>query len=139
MSVLIPDLNVFNYIQAGIERIAYNTTCNEFYCYSVVKHFENYDISEEAERLVRCWIDQNEMSYNIRYNESSNKMLSEFYQPTATHKKLTAIQLLKYLECVSYNIEIESFEYTFLKTICTELTTAIVSNMPEYKVAEWSC
>lgn len=146
MSVLVPDLRVFNYIQAGIEKIAYNSLIDEFHSYSIQKYFKNCpDISKEAEKLILSWLNMNQMSYNKRYpNDKDDTNLCGMYYSTYTHKPLTAIQLLKYLECVLYNIEIEPEDIYFktrlelLKNCTDELTRAIIAQTEEYKHATWS-
>lgn len=146
MSVLIPDLQVYNYIQAGIEKIAYNSIIDEFYSYSIQRYFKNCpNIEKEAEKLVLSWLNMNLMSYNKRYpDEKENTDLCGMYSPTFTHKPLTAIQLLKYLECVLYNIEIDPTDEYFktrlelLKKCTDELARAIIGNMQIYKNATWS-
>jgi len=64
MSVLIPDLKVYNYIQAGIEKMAYNNTVDDFFSNTINRHFHNCpDISKEAERLVLSWLKLNQGCY----------------------------------------------------------------------------
>ena len=141
MSVLVPDMKVFQYVHAGILKAAYNSTIDSFYSYSVVKHFKGcVDFEAEADRIIKSWMNLNEFSYNVRYKEESKTLLSEFF--TSSFVNLNPFQLLKYLECLNYNIEIspELFkaDLQLLKAFTIEITSAIVSNMPEYKAAKWS-
>lgn len=142
MSVLVPDLKVYNYIQCGIEKIAYNSVIDEFYSNSIQKHFKNCpDISKESKRLILSWLNLNQWSYNKRYKDNDDCDLTKFYHEDYTHKKLSAIQLLKYLQCIEYNIEIEPEDYKndlqLLKDCIKELTESIVNNLPEYKSSSW--
>ena len=143
MSVMMLDLPIYNYFRAGIEKAAYNNEINEFYFYSVRKHFENKDIPTEAFRIVKSWSNMNEKSYCNRYNEK-NQNLSEFIEPTYTHKPLEIIQFIKYLQCLIYNIEIipfseqEKADFELLKNILDDSMNAYISNLEEYKKASWS-
>jgi len=142
MSVLIPDLKVYNYIQAGIEKLVYNNVIDDFHSHSINRHFHNCpDIEKEAARLTLAWLELNQKSYNERYpNEKDNINLCGFYYQTTTHRPLTAIQLLKYLQCIEYNIEIEdeSKDLQLLKDCINDLQNSIINNMEEYKNAKWS-
>jgi hypothetical protein len=144
MSVLIPDLQVYNYLQAGIEKMAFTNVIDDFFSQSIRSHFKNCpDISEEAERLIKSWLSLNQESYNRRYpKERDDINLCGMYYPTFTHKPLTSVQTLKYLQCVSYNIEIEpellKKDIDLLKNCILDLLQAIVSNSEEYKKATWS-
>lgn len=145
MSVLTLSPDTYNYIRVGIERAAYNSQCDEFYYYSVKQQCENKDIQSECLRLVKSWADMNEKSYCLKYNEKFHS-LSTFINPTFTKKPLTPVQLLKYVECLSYNIELEHWEqteqetadYSLLKKLRTEIGAAIIGSLPEYKNAAWS-
>lgn len=149
MSVLIPDLQVYNYLQAAIEKLAYTTVIEEFWSDSVKNHFRNCpDIEAEAERLILSWLKMNQDSYSKRYNETSEETertnLIPFYHSTYTHKPLKALQALKYLQCVDYNIEIKpeeeqsSKDLQLLRNCINDLSSSIIGQLEEYKAASYS-
>lgn len=146
MSVLIPDLEVYNYVNAGIEKMAFNHTVNEFYSYEISRHFKNCpDIEEEAKRLTLVWLSLNQNSYNKRYPAEKDEInLCGMYYKTFTKKPLTACQLLKYLNCIEYNIEIKPADeqtkkdLQLLTDVIDDLKGAIIGELPEFKAATWS-
>ena len=145
MSVLIPDLTVYNYVQAGIERLAYTNTIDSLWSEPINQHFRNcQNIEEEAERLVLSWLRMNQDSYNEKYPDLQDNIdLIGLYKASYTHKPLTAIQLLKYMQCIEYNIEIqprgeqEEKDIELLRSGIIDLMHSITSNMPEYEAAGW--
>lgn len=145
MSVLTIEPEVFNYVCAGLERAAYNTQVDEFYYSPVQYHFSKIDIEKEAIRLVRSWADMNMKSFCYKYKEEFVS-LSCFIKRTLTAKELTPVQLLKYVECISYNIEpewwelseVEKSDLELLHKIEISIVKAIVRNTESYKKAEWS-
>jgi len=143
MSVLVPDLQVYNYLQAAVERMAFNRTVDDFFSQSISSHFQNCpDISKEAKRLILSWLNLNQWSYNKRYpDEQDNINLCGMYREDVTHKPLTAIQTLKYLQCVRYNIEIEpdlfKKDLRLLNECIIDLQGSIIGNMEEYKKSTW--
>lgn len=143
MSVLIPHLRVYNYVNAGLLYCAYNNTCDDLFCYDINRHFHNCpDYEAEAERLTRSWLQMNTDSYNKRYKENEN--LQGVFFIGATHKPLTALQLLKYIECIEYNIEIkpiykqEADDLQLLSDFKTGLMASIICNMEEFKTASYA-
>lgn len=145
MSVQMLDLPVFNYIRAAIEKAAYNRTVDEFYFHSVSKHFRGRDIETESERLVKSWCNLNELSYYKKYKEET-RHFCEFIERTFTHKPMDIIQFIKYIQCLSYNIEPEHFTLTeqqtedlnLLKKIQVEAMAAYIGSLEQYKNANWS-
>ena len=144
MSVLIPDLQVYNYIQTGLQRLAYNNIVDDLFSNTVNKYFRNCpDYEKEAERLVLSWLKMNIESYNKRCQVKETTDLIGLYYPTFPHKDLTACQLLKYLQCVEYNIEIvpkdlqQRKDLQLLKDCIDDLLNSIVHNLPEYNKATW--
>lgn len=144
MSVMVLDSKVFNYIRAGIERAAYNTTVNEWYFYRL-HYMRDKDIETETLRLVRSLADLNELSYCGKYKDEFER-LSKFIKPTFTHKELEPLQFIKYVQCLIYNIEPEHFtltpqqleDYNLIKQIEIEALSAYVGQLEGYKKAAWS-
>lgn len=146
MSVQILDTPVFNYLRSGIEKAAYNTTVNEWYFQPISIHFKGLDIEIETLRLVRSWAAMNELSYCGKYKEDYEG-LDQFIQPTFTHKPLTPLQFIKYVQCLIYNIEKENIavftnqqseDLNLLKEMETAAMTAYITSQEEYKNATWS-
>lgn len=148
MSVQMLDLPVFNYIRAAIEKAAYNRTVDQFYFYSVAVHFKEKDIQKETERLIKSWCNLNELSYCKKYEKHGEQFenLANFIEITFTHKPLNIIQFIKYVQCLTYNIEPEHFTLTeqqnkdlqLLKKIEVEAMAAYINSLEEYKNANWS-
>lgn len=149
MSVLIPNDEVFNYIHAGMTRAAYRRVCDEWYSGTMSSHFKHYDIEKESKRLIESWMELNLLSYHIKYRENRDELQVAFKE-TYTHKEMQEHQLLKYIQCVDYNIEIETIEdlleiseqqrkdYKLLKQWCNDVMIAIINETPKYKKATWS-
>lgn len=146
MSVLTLSPETYNYIRQGIERAAYNSTVNEFYYYPIHVHFKDKDIEKESKRLIASWADLNMKSYCLKYKDDDFVSLSDFMSNYPNKKPIKAIQLLKYVECLSYNIEPEHWELTAQEKQDLELLNktkdaiayAIIGSLPEYEKAAWS-
>lgn len=145
MSVLILDTPQINYIRVAIERAAYNTEVNDSYYYVIVSHMRGKDIETESLRLARSWAALNDKSYSYKYKEPYVDNTDEI-EIEGPFKPITPVQLLKYVQCLIYNIEPEHFEmtaqeiedYDLLKKLELNICTAIIANSEEYKTAGWS-
>lgn len=162
MSVQVLDSTIFEYVLNGLVKTAHNKTCDEFYAWKISSHFENRgDIFKEAERLVISWAYLNEFSYVVGYNDDEKDIASWKDINLTAIWKVEAMQLLKYLEAVSYHIEIETIEskesyrrgpvenvpnlpenakadYELLNNWIVELMTAILHETEGYKKAQYS-
>lgn len=135
-----------NYIKIGIERAAYNNQVNDFYYYPIHLHFKDKDIEKESKRLISSWADLNMKSYCLKYKDDNFVNMADFMGHYPTKKPLKAIQLLKYVECLSYNIEPEHWELTeqekqdlaLLNKTKDAIAYAIVGSLPEYEKAAWN-
>lgn len=150
MSVLIPDLSVYNYILNGLELAAYRKVCDEHYAYCMHLHFERKEIHKESQRLVKSWLDLNHRSYQYKYeNGKKETSLWQFVNIGLTNVR--PLQLLKYIQCVLYNIELytikenggevtkqEEEDYKLLEVWKEHLAFAIIDKLPEYDKAKWS-
>jgi hypothetical protein len=140
MSTLVVDTEVFNYIHSGLLRMAKKYgTITEFHAYAVVEHFDRKgDHEKEATRLIKTWMYLNDISYEKRYKEQVEKVK---FTPTFVHRPMSAIQLLKYMECLEYNIDEEpeafKFEIALLRSFIADLTKAIIHHSTEYNEAKW--
>ena len=141
MSVLVPDHKVFSYIHSGMRTAEARNTCDAKYSYIIKSYFGNKDFEKESKRLVRNWLNMIERSYNAAYKETGvtgNLLRLEWVD-------FTPIQLLKFLECVEYNIETPGIQtpqdkkdFDLLKAWRGDLSTAIIHALPEYETAKWS-
>jgi hypothetical protein len=148
MSVLIPDVEVYEYIHAGLQRTAYNSTCDEFYAYNIARHFKETDLETESLRLVKSWQTLNIRSYNARYKDTGNRI------ERVSRTKLFALcpfQLLMFIRCAIYNIEIETIRSTgaevslrdtedlkILEEWEVSMMRSIIDQIPTYKNSQWS-
>lgn len=160
MSVLVPDMKVFEYVQNGFMHAANNRTCDSLYVYSIsaaMKNKGNNQIFEEAERWVKNLITLNCKSYAARYREKELGNLAPFYLPK--NHMLEPFQLLKYLHCIEYNIEMKTIEQGYsealecirftlteqdkkdfetLQYFIRDLKDSIINNIPQYQNAKYS-
>lgn len=149
MSVLIPNDEVFNYLYSGLERAAYKIECDEWYSNQIMRHFKDKDIETEARRLVESWMQLNDWSYSIKYGQDVETKIK--LRRKTLHKPMEVHQLLKYAQCVSYNIEKETIESAgnkltsqgksdlwLLEQWILDIAMSIINQTPEYKTATWS-
>jgi hypothetical protein len=135
MSILVLDHQVFSYICSGLKKAAYETEVTTMYSSKIRHYFAGKDINQEATELVKQWFVMNETSYNIRYKETgtTEDVLQLRYYPVKPH------QLLKYLMCLEYNIELgETKPLKLLRQWINDLMYGIVSDSELYKSAKWS-
>lgn len=158
MSVLVPDPQVYNYIHQGLILAAYRRTCDEHYSYTMHVHFKDLEIHKEARRLVHSWMTLNERSYLLKYEKRDIEKSEDFRFVKWELVNVRPLQLLKYLKCVRYNIEIETIQHKgdlvnenlkavseraladmeLLSAWTEELMMAIIDKIPEYDDAKWS-
>lgn len=146
MSVLTMDLKAFSYMHEGLKNTGYNSEVDDFYSPSIREHFRTKDIEAESTRLIKAWINLNDKSYGKKYKKSKNRLpMSEFYREYSHTGKITATQLLKFVQCLIYNIELEHWrnssqekaDYRLLEAWSYDLLNAIVATTQEYKNASW--
>ena len=144
MSVLMIDVDVYTHVYRKLIQYQFNSQCDINYCETFRRLSE-----KQIEKLVRTWCDLNEESYNCKYEEPDNKMkLSEFIDFEFNNSKTSTYQLLKWLECINYNIETYTIDRLLteyeLKAIDTlhkgieEIKSVIIKEIPAYKEAKWS-
>lgn len=147
MSVLILDLKVYEAVYNKAWSYQFNNVCDINYCYTLKKYTEN-----QLKEIIKNWLWLNEMSYNCRYEESNIIELPELLKFYLSGKEpINTYQMLKYLECIKYNIEISTIiingieipedkkdSYKILKDAVNEIKNVIISELPQYKKAKWS-
>lgn len=95
----------------------------------------------DAERTIKELREMNIKSYSIRYNEDVDAF---DFQPNVRTEKINVYQLLKYLQCIRYQIEIdkpnfdEKIALNYLDEWIEMLKSGIISNIPEYANAKWA-
>lgn len=150
MSVLVPDLMVYEYVHNGLQYAANNKTCDALYASCISVHMKRRDWDKECIRLIRAWAKLNVDSYNIKYGEKEEGM--PYWMCVTGNKRIPidAYQLLMYVECIAYNIEPGTIEdvrplthqekedYELLKRWEDQIKTAIIKQLKEYKAAKWS-
>lgn len=151
MSVQVPDLMVYEYVYNGLVRAANETVMNDFHSNVVYSHMKDKIWDAECARLVRSWLKLNEDSFTAAYRDKTGGDTLRDYVTCSKIIKINAVQLVKYVECVSYNIEMhtimanlraitqqEADDYQLLKDWRNSIYTAIISSMSEYKAAKWA-
>ncbi len=145
MSVLVPDLMVYEYIHNGLVAAANRKECDNLFSAIWTRHFRQKLWDQECKRLVRSWAKLNEDSYNAAYDDPmSNPPLLECITCNNIIR-VNALQLVKYVHCVAYNIEMETIfskmrtptqqeydDYELLKAWRSELYQNIVTYSEAY-------
>lgn len=151
MSVLVPDIKVYEAVYSKAWGYAFNKTCNINYCYTL-----SFDDEDKLKQHVKNWLWLNEMSWIRRY-EDGDKPNLEAFLTFKNGKPINTYQMFKYLQCIQYNIEIDTIEkgvkidsdrcklsdemmdsYKLLEAALIEISTTIIKQIKEYKEAEWS-
>lgn len=156
MSVLVANKEVFEAVHKKIWTFQFNKVCDIDYC-NTLSLSDN-----ECERFIKELATLNELSYNARYRETDAPILAEFLDLNKGGEKISTLQLLKYLQCIDYNIEVSTilngydssnamtedekrkfkFEYgntlELLERSINELQNSIISHLTDYKKLKWS-
>lgn len=151
MSVLVLDPKIISYIRKGLVFAAYNGTVDALHSYTIFAHFKDKDVEVEADRIMSSLYLMNQRSYSARYREEDKDHdLWNFVRKTMGLP--CPFQLLKYAQCLEYNIEIDTInskyenkvtdqelaDYEMLKRWEYEIMSAIVNQHQKYKDAKWS-
>lgn len=159
MSVLILDPKCMEYIHAGFIMAAYRTQCDQYYSETIRSYCRDKDIHEVAQIIVTGWAMLNELSYCVAYKEAGQSY-HQFIRFTR-HWDVKPVQLMKYIECLLYNIDLETIKckesftqgevkgapevtpamremYALLKSWERDIKNAILHALPEYDGAHWS-
>lgn len=150
MSVLVLDLEVYEAIYKKACEYQYNNEVNIEHCHTLSEN-EDY-----LKTVIRDWLYLNELSHSRRYREEEEPFLSTLLTFKGG-KKINAYQMLKYLQCVMYNIEISTIKngydgtqgkmnisdtmmhsYKILGDAISEISQSIIAQIPQYKKANWS-
>lgn len=123
---------------------------SESHCYAL----REYHTASMITDLVKEWHKLNQVTVSIQYKEPIDN-----YALTAKKgDSLTDVQLLKALQCLYYQIEMEQFDQTYkepknfvreatdfekeiykvLEEVIQYLSSKVISALPEYNDAKWS-
>ena len=151
MSVLVPDLKIYDAVYEKAWAYGFHKTCDINYCHTL--SFNNEDV---LKKHILNWLWLNEMSYNRRYEDGATPNLHDFI--TFRYPKIiNTYQMLKWLQCIDHNIEIDTIKsgktgmeepflipddkmesYKLLQKAIKEISSVIISQIPEYRDAKWS-
>lgn len=151
MSVLVPDLKVYEAVYQKAWSYGFNNTCDINYC-SVLKSYNE----DHVQQLVKDWLWLNEYSWIRRHDDDGSKPELHEFLSFNHGKKINTYQMLKYLECIRYNIELDTIKtgktgmedpviipqdklnsYETLVKAIEEIKSAIINELPEYKQTKW--
>ena len=151
MSVLIPDLKIYTAVYEKSIAYTFSKVCDINYCSTLGRLTEN-----QLQKTILDWLWLNEMTYNRMYNEQDEPYLGQFveFKPVET---INTFQMLKYLDCIDYNIEIETIKtgrdgeqpkieipsdkmesYKILCRAIDEIKSAIINEITEYQNAKYA-
>jgi hypothetical protein len=152
MSVLVPDLKVFEAVYNKAWLYGFNKVCDINYCHTL-----SFSDEEKLKTHVKNWLWLNEMSWIRMYEDNGQKPDLVDFLTFRNGKNINTYQMLKYLQCIDYNIEIETIKtgktghedpflipdniidsYNLLKKAIEEIQNVIISQLPEYEEAKWS-
>lgn len=147
MSVQVLDTNIYNAILRRVDSYKFHKVCDIDYS-ELLKLEEN-----DAIKFVQTLLELNVKSYISRYYDVQANYIIDYRVERINVKKCSAVQLLKWLIAIRYNIElctieekgffeITDFEKESMKLLSMaidELQGIIISNLvPEYETAQWS-
>ena len=145
MSVLVSSIKAYELVFVKAVDYTFRRTCDINYC-SVLGGLTEGQIANH----VKMWADLNAESYNIRYKQGEDKVpYSTFLNLRFSGKSINTYQMLKTLECICYNIEVDTIrtvrELNFqevsvlgvLSRAIDEIKSAIINEIKEYKDAQW--
>jgi hypothetical protein len=151
MSVLVPEFKMFQQVLRRVECFQFNRTCDIDYCYSLSMN------ERDAKQFVLNLIQLNELTYIRRYEEETPKtMLHEMFETQSNTKRVETLQLLKFLQCIDYNIDLQTIKtgkrgtesheidirlvssHETLQRAIEELKSTIISELTNYKELNYS-
>jgi len=151
MSVLIPDLKLFQQVFRKVNSFKYVRECTINYCYPL----SELDTESKCKKFVYDLLWLNEMSYLQRYREEPKPEMPDMLEFPNDAKKPDTLQFFKFLQCIEYNIEIETIErgydgmsgvtipedkkssYKLLKAALKDLSNTIIRELTKYEEKNW--
>ncbi|WP_341323422.1 hypothetical protein NSQ62_08080 [Solibacillus sp. FSL H8-0523] len=98
----------------------------------------------EIVSLVTAWYEMNEHAYSERYRTHPDISLSPNFDKHASNESVDDVQLLKLLQCISYNTvdEVKSKKWIDarkkLDRIIEAVTDKIIREQTNYEIARWA-
>jgi hypothetical protein len=145
MSVLVSSIKSYELVFVKAVDYTFRKTCDINYC-SVLGGLTEGQIAS----YVRIWANLNNQSYLIRYKEPKDEVpYSTFLNLRYSGKTINTYQMLKTLECICYNIEVDTIKTVGMLTVhesaamdvlnraIDEIKSVIINEIKEYKDAQW--
>ena len=152
MSVLVLDKEVFQAVANKAISYTFTKQCDINYCYTFSALGEQGIID-----FMRDIIYLNELSWCKRYEDEDDvpEMFSRI-KLGLNGKTISTLQCLKYLQCVEYNIELDTIKggktgaenneikpqlmdsYNKLKEVIQDLQNTVINHLTNYKDLNWS-
>ena len=100
--------------------------------YEGIKRFVGVLRAQNSRAFHAAYLHRDDMG---NYRTPKYNALREHDTLPRKKEPLTPVQLLKSLECISYNLD--AHEVPLLKTVINCLRSQIIDNLSEYKAANW--
>lgn len=97
----------------------------------VVQKYWRTAIEDEIEKLRKA----NYLSYEQRYKTPVTYIPLSYSASRERFQNLP--ELLKALECIDYQIDLNDFDFTFVRGLVRVIKDTIIENLPEYQNAQW--
>jgi len=151
MSVLIPEMKMFQQVFEKTNSFKFRKQCDINYCYTL----STLQTEEESKKFVSDLLWLNEMSYLQRYREEPKPELYTLLEFPRDTKKPDTLQFLKFLQCIDYQIEISTIErgydglsgidipedkkhsYELLQEAIKELSQTVINELTDYREKKW--
>lgn len=137
MSVIYLSSQIYEDCEASLRGNGYTTNGNENCLFSFLD-WNYYDDQPQTkfQKLFNELYLLNALSYADRYNEGIRPPKPLNFDKG---KAQNPYQLLKSLECINYQIEVEDNPHVeTLHKLIKELTHRLIESNPDYKTAKWS-
>lgn len=137
-----PEIKVYSKVYNKMVSYSFRTVCDINYC-SIFKKIDE----TKAKDIIKTWCDLNEESYCLHHKRE--RITLKEYISFEYGETISTIQMLKYLQCIRYNIEdceikqvrnLSATEEKYLKLLddaIINIQGVIIGEMPEYQEAEW--
>jgi hypothetical protein len=136
------DIEAYGQLYNKLESFAANTQVDINHC----GVFQQMKDSKAIERLVKIWCELNELSYCDRYGEDYDR-LCDFIDFSQDGPTPNTFQALKWMQCISYNIEPDTIKRELtkaenealdvLREAINEIMIRIIEGLPQYESASW--
>ena len=135
MSVMYLNPKMYQDCEATLHGFTTNGAENTLYSFLDWNYYDSEPFTPFQKLFNELYL-LNALSYADRYNEN-------FQEPVKLRfdkgKKVSNWQLLKSLECIRYQIEVENNKNVeTLDKLISELKNRLIDMIPEYKNAKWS-